>query len=39
MELTTLIIPISACGTNSQNMHYIAKSQNQRGFKLLVSDT
>ena len=25
---STLIIPISVCGTNSQIMHYIAKYQN-----------
>ena len=27
-HITTLIIPIDACATNSQNTHYFAKSQN-----------
>ena len=35
---TTLIVPINACGTNSQNMHYLAKSQNWRGLKYLPSN-
>ena len=28
IEETTLIVPMSACGINSRNMHYFAKSQN-----------
>lgn len=36
----TLIITLSACGTNSyKNMHYFAKSQNEWGLKLLLSET
>lgn len=36
---TALIIPISACGASTQNMHYFAKPQNWWGLKFLTSDT
>ena len=35
---TTLNIPISEGDTNLSHMHYLAKSQSQRGLKLLLSD-
>jgi hypothetical protein len=35
----TLIIPISVCRTNFQNMHYFSKFQNQRGLQYLLSAT
>ena len=33
-----MIIPLSVCGTNSQNMHYFAKPQDYRGLDFLPSD-
>lgn len=36
--ISTLIIPISACGTNSWNAYYSAKSQNEWGLNFLTSD-
>ena len=36
---TTPIISIRVCGTNSWNMHYFAKSQNEWGVEFFKSDT
>ena len=37
--VTTLIIPFSACNIDFWNSHYFAKSQNQWGLIILLSDT